>query len=93
MRAEVWECRSKHALAYPMGGMLALIALAMFSGGRRGPQDLAEYAATLSQGQLRALGFRCDRHIGKVRCPGVIPFGTVLSGVDATAVERALLRW
>jgi hypothetical protein len=93
LRAEVRECRSKHALAYPMGGMLALIALAMFRGARRGPQDLAEYAATLSQGQLRALGFRCDRHIGKVRCPGVTPFGTVLSGVDAPAVERALLRW
>jgi hypothetical protein len=93
LRAEVPECRSKHALAYPMGGLLALIALAMFSGVRRGPQDLAEYAATLSQGQLRALGFRLDQHTGKVRCPGVTPFRTVLSGVDASAVERALLRW
>ena len=93
LRAEVPECRSKHALAYPMGGMLALIALAMFSGVRRGPQDLAEYAATLSQGQLRALGFRLDQHTGKVRCPGVTPFRTVLSGVDARAVERALLLW
>ena|SRR5438046_9456033 len=34
----------------PMAGLLALIALAMFSGVRRGPQDLVEYAATLSQG-------------------------------------------
>jgi hypothetical protein len=93
LRAEVPECRSKHALAYPMGGMLALIALAMFSGVRRGPQDLAEYAATLSQGQLRALGFRLDQHTGKVRCPGVTPFRSVLSGVDASAVERALLLW
>jgi len=93
LRAEVPECRSKHALAYPMGGMLALIALAMFSGVRRGPQDLAEYAATLSQGQLRALGFRLDQHTRKVRCPGITPFRTVLSGVDASAVERALLLW
>jgi hypothetical protein len=93
LRAEVPECRSKHALAYPIGGMLALIALAMFSGVRRGPQDLAEYAATLSQGQLRALGFRLDQHSGKVRCPGVTPFRTVLRGVDARPVERALLLW
>ena len=93
LRAEVPECRSKHALAYPMGGMLALIALAMFSGVRRGPQDLAEYAATLSQGQLRALGFRLDQHTGKVRCPGVTPFRSVLSGVNPSAVERALLLW
>jgi hypothetical protein len=93
LRAEVPECRSKHALAYPMGGRLALIALALFSGVRRGPQDLAEYAATLSQGQLRALGFGRDHHTGQIRCPGVTPFRTVLSGVDATAVERALLLW
>ena len=93
LRAEVPECRFKHALAYPMGGRLALIALALFSGVRRGPQDLAEYAATLSQGQLRALGFGRDHHTGQIRCPGVTPFRTVLSGVDATAVERALLLW
>jgi hypothetical protein len=66
-----------------MGGMLALIVLAMFSGVRRGPRDLAEYAATLSQGQLRALGFRRD-HTGQIRCPGVTPSRTVLSGVDAS---------
>ena len=76
-----------------MGGMLALIAVAMFSSVRRGPQDLAEYAATLSQGQLCALGFRLDQHTGEIRCPGVTPFRTVLSGADASAVERALLRW
>jgi len=93
LRAEVPECRSKHALAYPIAGMLALIALAMFSGVRRGPQDLAEYAATLSQGQLRALGFRSSKHTGRTRCPGITPFRDVLIGVDAAAVERALLLW
>jgi hypothetical protein len=64
------ELRSKEALAYPMAGLLALIALAMFSGVRRGPQDLAEYAASLSQGQLRALGFRRQRGSTRIRCPG-----------------------
>ena len=76
-----------------MAGMLALIALAMFSGVRHGPQDLADYAATLSQGQLQALGFRRDRHTGRIRCPGVTPFRDVLAAVDTGAVERALLRW
>src|ERR1035438_5916229 len=93
LRAEGPEFRSRKALAYPLAGMLALITMAMFSGVRRGPQDLAGYAATLSQGQLRALGFRLDQHSGKVRCPGVTPFRTVLRGVDARAVERALLLW
>ena len=93
LRAQVPEFRSKKALAYPMAGLLALIALALFSGVGRGPQDLADYAATLSQAQLRALSFRQDRRTGRVRCPGVTPFRDVLAGVDASAVQRALLLW
>src|SRR5436190_1279870 len=93
LRAEVPEFRSKEALAYPMAGFLALIALAMFSGVRRGPQDLAEYAATLSQGQLRALGFRTKRGTARIRCPGESTFKRMLARIDATALERALLLW
>ena len=95
LRAEVPEFRSKEALAYPMAGFLALIALAMFSGVRRGPQDLAEYAATLSQGQLRALGFRtkrgsssktvCRSAPGADRCDGA---GTSLVAVATTGAGR-----
>jgi hypothetical protein len=93
LRAEVPEFRSKEALAYPLAGFLALIALAMFSGVRRGPQDLAEYAASLSQGQLRALGFRTDKHTGRIRCPGESTFKRLLPRIDAGALERALLLW
>ena len=93
LRAEVSEFRSKEALAYPLAGFLALIALAMFSGVRRGPQDLAEYAATLSQGQLRALGFRTKRGTRRVRCPGESTFKRLLPQIDAAALERALLLW
>jgi hypothetical protein len=93
LRAEVPEFRSKEALAYPLAGFLALIALAMFSGVRRGPQDLAQYAATLSQGQLRALGFRRDKHTGRIRCPGESTFKRMLPRIPAAALERALLRW
>lgn len=93
LRAQVPEFRSKKALAFPIAGMLALIALALFSGVRRGPQDLAEYAASLTQGQLRALRFREDKRTGRIRCPGVSPFRDVLCGVEAGALERALLLW
>ena len=93
LRAEVPEFRSKEALAYPLAGFLALIALAMFSGVRRGPQDLAQYAATLSQGQLRALGFRRNKHTGRIRCPGESTFKRMLPRIHAAALERALLRW
>jgi predicted transposase YbfD/YdcC len=93
LRAEVPEFRVKEALAYPLAGFLALIALAMFSGVRRGPQDLAEFAATLSQGLLRALGFRTDRRTGRLRCPGQSTFKRMLPRIDAAALERALLLW
>ena len=93
LRAEVPEFRAKEALAYPLAGFLALIALAMLSGVRRGPQDLAEFAATLSQGLLRALGFRTDRRTGRIRCPGESTFKRLLPQIDAAALERALLLW
>lgn len=103
LRAEVPEFRSKEALAYPLAGFLALLALALFSGVRRGPQDLAEYAATLSQGQLRALGFRAKRRKrpagqkppppGPIRCPGESTFKRLLPLIDPGSLERALLRW
>lgn len=103
LRAEVAEFRSKEALAYPLAGFLALIALAMFSGVRRGPQDLAEFAASLSQGQLRALGFRPKRQRkkagqkppppGPIRCPGESTFKRLLPLIDSVALERALLLW
>jgi predicted transposase YbfD/YdcC len=93
LRVEVREFRSKEALAYPIAGFLALIALAMFSGVRRGPQDLAEYAASLSQGQLRALGFRTKRGTTRLRHPGESTFKRVLPRIDAGALERALLLW
>ena len=93
LRVEVPEFRAKQALAYPLAGFLALIALAMFSGVRRGPQDLAEFAATLSQGLLRALGFRTDRRTGRIRCPGESTFKRMLPRIDTAALQRALLLW
>ena len=89
---DVPEFRSKRALAYPLPGMLCLIAMALFSGVIKGYDDLAAYAATLSQGQLRALRFRCDK-AGRVRCPQRTCFVRILEAVDAAALERVLLRW
>lgn len=93
LRREVPEFRRKKALAYPVAGMLALIAMAMFSGVTKGYEDLEDYAATLSQGQLRALGFRSEAQTNRIRCPKRTTFARVLREVDAQAVERTLLRW
>ena len=87
------EFRRKQSLAYPIAGMLALIAMAVFSGVTKGYEDLADYAATLSQGQLRALKFRLHPRTKRVRCPQRTSFQRVLAGVNAERLERVLLLW
>lgn len=93
LRREVTEFRSKKALAYPVAGMLALIAMAMFSGVAKGYEELEDYAATLSQGQLRALGFRAKARTCRIRCPKRTTFERVLNQADALVIERTLLLW
>jgi hypothetical protein len=91
--AEVPEFRRKQALAYPVAGLVALVVMALATGVRKGPDDLALYADTLSQGQLRALRFHRDRKTKQVRCPKKTVFHTLLTTVDSDALERALLLW
>lgn len=93
LRQGIPEFRRPQALAYPVAGLLALIVMAMTSGVQKGPDDLAQYAATLSQGQLRALRFRQERGGGRVRCPKKTVFHTVLTQVDAATLEQVLLIW
>lgn len=91
--AQIPEYRSKHALGFPLAGMLTLIAVAVFCGVVRGKKDLAAFARTLSDHQLRALRFRRDKKTGKPRCPGVTTFFRILNEVDEIALELALLAW
>ena len=90
---EVPEFRRRQALAYPLPGLVCLVVMAGAQGVVRGPTDLALYADTLSQGQLRALKFRQDRRTGDVRCPKKTVFTTLLHHVDEDLIERVLLRW
>lgn len=93
VRAEIPEFRRAQSLAYPIVGMICLMVMASAQGVTRGPQDLADYADTLSQAQLRALGFRREVDSGEIRCPKKTTFGRVLHEVDDDAVEQVLLRW
>jgi len=93
VRAEIAEFRRPQALAYPVAGMTCLMVMASAQGVVRGPQDLAQYADTLSQGQLRALRFRRDAKTGKIRCPKKTSFSRVLHQVDDDLLEQVLLRW
>ena len=90
--AQVPEYRSAHALAYPLSGMLALIAVAVFCGVARGKKDLAAFASTLTRAQARALRFRTGP-TGDVRRPRVTTFFRILNQVDEAAMQTALLAW
>ncbi len=93
IRADVPEFRRAESLAYPIAGMLCLMVMAAAQGVIRGPQDLADYADTLSQAQLRGLMFRRDVRTGDIRCPKRSTFVRVLHEVDDDALERVLLKW
>jgi hypothetical protein len=90
---EVPEFRRAQALAYPLAGLICLVVMAAAQGVVRGPQDLADYADTLSQGQLRALKFRADPRTRAIRCPKKTTFTRILRELDAALIERVLLRW
>lgn len=90
---EVPEFRRAQALAYPLPGLVCLMVMAAAQGVVRGPDDLAAYADTLREGQLRALRFRADPHTRRIRCPKKTTFTRVLHQVDDDLIERVLLRW
>ena len=93
IKQEVPEFRRSQGLAYPVAGLVCLIVMANAQGVVRGPTDLATYADTLSQAQLRALRFKRDKYSKEIRCPKKTVFNTVLSEVDGDLLERVLLRW
>jgi hypothetical protein len=92
VKGEIPEFRRAQALGYPVAGLVCLTVMALAQGVVRGPQDLAQYADTLSQPQLRALHFRADAD-GLIRCPKKTTLTRFLHGVDDDALERVLLRW
>ena len=93
LRQDLPEFRRAQALGYPVAGLVCLTVMAMTTGARKGPDDLADYADTLSQPQLRALNFRRDKQSGLYRCPKRSTFVRLLAGVDASVLERILLQW
>jgi hypothetical protein len=76
---------------YTLSGLLTLIFCAVLSGVSRGQRDLAEYCEDLSQGQLRALGFRRNRKTGRISAPKETTFFRVLSKTDPKELEQVLL--
>ena len=86
--------RSRRSLRYPMSGMLTLIACATMSGVARGQRDIAAYGRTLSQHQLRALGFRPgQKSEGRISPPCETTCFSILCLASADIVEESLLAW
>lgn len=77
---------------YSLTGLLTLVFCAALTGVSRGQRDLAEYAEDLSQGQLRALGFRRNRGTGRIPCPKETTFFRLLSKINPVELEAALLK-
>ena len=93
LRRDLPEFRRAQALGYPAAGLVSLTVMALATGVRKGPEDLADYADTLSQPQLRALNFRRDQETGLYRSPRRSTFVRLLAGVDARVLESILLQW
>lgn len=87
------EFRRYQALAYPVASMLTLLVLARLYEVPLAQRELAAFARTLSQPQLRALCFHYDLRTGRVRCPGASVFFRVLSGLPENQVEEVRWRW
>jgi len=78
--------------SYSLSGLLTLVFCATLTGVSRGQRDLAEYAEDLSQGQLRALGFRRNRKTQKISAPKETTFFRLLSKIEPTELQEALLK-
>jgi hypothetical protein len=89
-RIEDWRTRLGD---YPLSGLVALVACATLCGIQRGQRDLAAFAATLTDRQMKALGFRKRGHPRRYQAPKETTFFRLLSKLDSRQLEEALLQW
>ena len=78
---------------YPVAGLVALVACATLCGVQRGQRDLAAFAASLTDRQMKALGFRKKGHPRRYQAPKETTFFRLLSQLDSQELEKALLQW
>lgn len=89
--SDMEDYRKGHNWQYTLSGLYTLVFCASLAGVSSGQRDLAEYARDMSQGQLRALGFRRNRKTGKIPAPGETTFFRLLSKTDPEKLQEALL--
>jgi hypothetical protein len=86
------DWRTRKGRDYPLPSLLAIIVLAALCGVVRDQRDLAAFAATLTQGQLRALRY-CKGRNGRYHYPKETTFQRVLARVEAELFQRVLHQW
>lgn len=89
--ADLEDYRKGHNWQYTLSGLCTLVFCASLAGVSSGQRDLAEYARDMSQGQLRALGFRRNRKTGQIPAPSETSFFRLLSQTDPQKLQEVLL--
>jgi hypothetical protein len=92
-RDQVTDARHPKGKRHCLATILSIIALAI-AAGCKGPHAIADFAASLNQGQRRRL--RCRPRPGKPRqfdVPGERTIRRVLQRVDAEAIKKVLVQW
>ena len=85
------DCRRGQGRKHRLATLLSLCALAQLAG-RLGPCLAAQYAETLGQQELRALGaWRSDA--GRWEAPSAATFSRMMAHTDLSLLEPTLLRW
>jgi len=89
---QVGDPRKGQGKRYPLGCCLSLVTCAVLAG-CEGLRECAEFAASLSQSQLKAL--RSWRHpkTGKYTAPSHVTMWRIISSVDADEFESAINSW
>jgi hypothetical protein len=88
---QIEDYRTGTNWSYTVSGLLTLVFCATLAGMASGQRDLAEYAQDLSQGQLRALGFRRNRKTGKIPAPSETTFFRLLKNIAPEILQEKLL--
>ena len=91
-KQEVPDYHVKRCL-YPVHALLTIMAAAHLAGSPRGQQDLAKFAASLSQSQRRAVGINRRSGSKRYSAPDQSTFSRMMSRVNVEIVEKVLLDW
>jgi hypothetical protein len=84
--------RSRRARAYPLGAVLALVALGLLRGAVH-LSAIVRLAGKLSQSQRRSLGLPFKKSTRFIRVPGYGVYREVLQRLEVDALARELTSW